>query len=203
MAQQTDDLVAAERAADNPHTPFHVPADELAARLDDVWASPSDEGRVELIVRRPAAGEREVLAEASLDPAVGIAGDTWLGRGSRHTPDGSAEPDRQVTLMNARAAALVAGSPERIPLAGDQLYVDLDLGFDNLPAGTRLAVGSAVVVVTEPPHTGCTKFTQRYGLAALRLINSPEGRAARLRGVNARVEVAGTVRPGDDVSKLA
>lgn len=203
MAQQTDDLVPAERAAANPHAPFHVPADELAARLDDVSASPADEGRVELVVRRPATGEREVLAEASLDPAVGIVGDTWLERGSRHTPDGSAEPDRQVTLMNARVAALVAGSPERMPLAGDQLYVDLDLGVDNLPAGTRLAMGSAVVVVTEPPHTGCAKFTQRYGLAALRLINSPAGRAARWRGVNARVEVAGTVRPGDYVRKLA
>ena len=203
MAQQTDDLASADRAAANPHTPFHIPADDLAARLDDVWASPADDGRVELVIRRPAVGEREVLDEAALDPAVGIVGDTWLERGSRHTPDGSAEPDRQLTLMNARVAALVAGTRERIPLAGDQVYVDLDLSFDNLPAGTRLAMGSAVVVVTEPPHTGCAKFTQRYGLAALRLINSPAGRAARFRGLNARVDVAGTVCPGDAVRKLA
>ena len=87
--------------------------------------------------------------------------------------DGSANPDAQLTLMNARVVALVAGERERWPLAGDQLYVDLDLSADNLPPGTRLAVGSAVIEVTPEPHTGCAKFSARFGSEALRFVNSP------------------------------
>lgn len=180
----------------------HATAEELDAGLDAIRRSPADEGTVELIVRRPAVEEREVLEEAVLDPAEGVVGDCWRTRGSSSTPDGSAHPDRQLTVMNARVIALVARERERWPLAGDQLYVDLDLGPENLPPGTRLAVGSAVIEVTDELHTGCAKFTHRFGSAAIRFVNSKAGRALRMRGMYARVVEPGTVRRGDTIRRL-
>jgi MOSC domain-containing protein YiiM len=180
----------------------HPSAATLEAGLDDIRRSPDDGGRVELIVRRPALGEREVLEEAELDCDRGLVGDTWVERPSRQTPDGSPHPDMQLTLMNARAARLVAGSADRSPLAGDQLYVDVDLSVANLPPGSRLRIGGAVVEITAEPHRGCKKFTQRFGLAALRFVNSDVGAALRLRGANAKVVVAGTFRTGDAVRKI-
>ena len=177
--------------------------DQLEAGLDRVLASPLDDGRVELLVARPAVGEREVLEKGELDPEVGLVGDTWTDRRSRRTPDGSPNPAAQLTLMNARAAALVAQTEDRWPLAGDQLYVDLELGYDNLPAGTQLEVGTAVVEITAEPHTGCAKFADRFGMDAVRFVNSPVGREHNLRGINARVVSAGVVRPGDAVRKIA
>jgi hypothetical protein len=175
---------------------------ELEAGLHHVRRAPADRGVLALIVRRPAVEERETVDEATLDLSHGLAGDNWRTRGSKHTPDGSADPAAQLTVMNARAAALVAVAPERWQLAGDQLYVDLDLSVDNLPPGTRLAIGDAVIEITAKPHLGCVKFNARFGVDALRLVNSPEGRELRLRGANARVVVPGTVRRGDVVRKL-
>lgn len=181
----------------------HVATDELVASLDAIRASPATEGTVELVVRRPAVGEREVLAEGVLDLDEGLVGDSWRVRGSSRTPDGAAHPDTQVTLMNARAVAAVAGPRERWPLAGDQLYVDLDLGVDNLPPGSRVRVGSATLEITAEPHTGCAKFRERFGSEALRFVNGAAGRPLRLRGVNARVVEPGTVHPGDPIRKLS
>jgi hypothetical protein len=180
----------------------HVAAEELEAGLPEILESPTQQGTVELVVRRPAEGEREVLGEGQLDLEGGLVGDAWLSRGSRSTADGSANPATQLTLMNARVIALLAGPRERWPLAGDQLYVDLDLTPENLPPGTRLEVGSAVIEVTEEPHTGCAKFTERFGSAAIRFVNSPSGRALRLRGMNTRIVEPGVVRPGDTIRKL-
>ncbi|HET6772768.1 MAG TPA: MOSC domain-containing protein [Acidimicrobiales bacterium] len=180
----------------------HRTTAELEAALADVRQAPADDGTVDLIVRRPATGEREVLDEGVLDLAEGLVGDNWRERGSRHTPDGAAEPDRQLNVINARLSRLVAVDPERRALAGDQLHLDLDLSIANLPPGTRLALGSAVIEVTEPPHLGCAKFVERFGREAMRFVNSPTGRELRLRGMNARVVTAGTVRPGDTVTKL-
>ena len=179
----------------------HPTAATLEAGLDGIRRSPSDHGRVHLIVRRPAENAREVLPEAALDRDEGLVGDTWRVRPSNLTPDRSPHPDMQLTLMNARVAALVAGGDERRQLAGDQLYVDLDLSEANLPPGTRLALGSAVIEISDKPHRGCQKFADRFGQEALRFVNSAEGRALRLRGVNARVVVTGTVRLGDRVVK--
>uniref|UniRef100_UPI0039836210 MOSC domain-containing protein n=1 Tax=Gaiella sp. TaxID=2663207 RepID=UPI0039836210 len=165
----------------------HRTADELMAALDEIRQSPAAAGTVELIVRRPAEDEREVLDECALDVEEGLVGDAWRARGSSRTPDGSANPDAQLTLMNARAAEAITGSRDRWPLAGDQLYVDLDLSVDNLPAGTQLSVGDAVVEVTPEPHTGCAKFSARFGTEALKFVNKSPGRELRLRGVNARV----------------
>lgn len=180
----------------------HLAAEALEAGLDDIRRSPRDEGRVELIVCRPAIGERQVLEVATLDPGHGVVGDSWRVRPSRKTADGSPHPEMQLNVMNARAAALVAVDPDRMALAGDQLYLDLDLSRDNLPTGTRLALGSAVIEITELPHRGCKKFAARFGLAALRFVNSSVGRELRLRGINAKVVVAGDVRRGDVVRKL-
>ncbi len=160
----------------------------LEAGLDEIRSSPRESGRLELIVRRPAENEREVLAEAELDPVEGLLGDR-----------GSPNPKLQITLMNARVAALVAGDPERRALAGDQLYVDFDLSSANLPAGTRLAVGSARIEITDEPHTGCGKFAARFGVDALKFVNSGVGRELNLRGVNARVVAGGPIRTGDPI----
>ena len=175
---------------------------DFDAGLDHVLASPLDVGTVELVVARPGVGERVVLDQGELDPDSGLIGDSWVDRSSRHTPDGSPNPLMQLTLMNARAVALVAGTEDRWPLAGDQLYVDLELGDDNLPAGTQLEVGTAVVEITDQPHTGCAKFAERFGIEAARFVNSPVGREHNLRGVNARVIRGGVVRAGDRVRKV-
>ena len=177
------------------------------AAIDDglahVRAAPADGGAVEMIVSRPQPGERAVLDTAVLDIAVGLVGDCWLERGSSSGPGGAAHPDRQVTVMNARFVALIAGTRERWPLAGDQLYVDFDLGEANLPAGSRLAVGDAVVQVTAEPHPGCAKFLERFGRDAARFVNSGLGLELRLRGVNVRVVEGGSISTGAPVRKVA
>jgi hypothetical protein len=178
-----------------------VEADQLEAGLPRILESPSDVGVVELVVRRPAEGEREILEEGVLDLEQGLVGDRWRPHVGGDGP-GDDGKLAQITLMNARVIDLVAGGRERWALAGDQLYVDLDLSQENLPAGTRLAVGSAVVEVTHVPHTGCSKFSARFGSAAIRFVNSSARRALRLRGMNTRVVEPGIVRPGDTIRKL-
>ena len=180
----------------------HRTTEQLTAGLDEILDSPVAQGTVELIVRRLAEDEREVLGEGALDLDEGLVGDMWRRRGSSRRPDGSANPDAQLTVMNVRAAKLMAGARDRWPLAGDQLYVDLDLGVENLPAGTRLSVGEAVIEVTAEPHTGCAKFSARFGTAALKFVNKSPGRELRLRGVNTRVVTPGAVRVGDAITKL-
>ena len=180
----------------------HLTTAELEAGLEEIRRSPRDGGPLELIVRRPRAGEREVLAEGELHPSEGLVGDSWKERGSSRTADGSAHPEMQLNVMNARAIALLAQGRERWPLAGDQLYLDLDLSGENLPPGTRLALGEAVIEVTAQPHTGCKKFVARFGLEAMKFINSEVGRALNLRGINARVVRPGVIRVGDVARKI-
>jgi len=185
------------------HVAKHLTTEELEAGLSEIRQAPRDEGIVALIVRRPAEGEREVLAEGILDLADGLVGDSWSARGSKRTPDGSAHPDMQLNLMNARVVDLVAARDRtRWALAGDQLYVDLDLSEANLPPGTRLALGSAVIEVTAEPHTGCAKFSARFGGDAHRFVNTKMHRHLRLRGLNAKVVAPGTVGSGDTIRKL-
>jgi hypothetical protein len=175
---------------------------ELEAGLDHIRASPRDSGILELIVVRPRVGKREIVEEAELDPTAGVRGDNWQTRRNFRTGWGPADPDVQVTIMNARAVALVAQARDRWALAGDQLYVDFDLSGAHLPAGTRLALGSAILEVSAQPHTGCAKFVSRFGVDAMKFVNSPVGRQLNLRGINARVVQAGTVRIGDEVTKI-
>jgi len=172
---------------------------ELESGLDEVRRSPSDNGVVRLIVRRPGPGDREVIESAEMDVDAGLVGDTWVRRGSKTTADGTSDRRAQLTLMNARTAALIAGPIEEWAAAGDQLYVDFDLGEACLPAGTRLVVGAAVLEVSSVPHTGCAKFSGRFGVDALRFVSTPDGRAMRLRGMNATVVRSGSVRVGDRI----
>lgn len=181
----------------------HLTMAELEAGLDEIRRSPKDTGTVELIVRRPQEDEREVLQEAEIDLTVGLVGDDWKSRGSHSTPDGSARPDTQITIMNSRTIALVAQSKDRWPLAGDQFFIDLDVSEENLPAGTRLAIGSAVIEVMARPHTGCKKFAQRFGLDALQFVNSPLGKQLNLRGRNTIVVQPGVIHIGDPVQRLS
>jgi hypothetical protein len=179
----------------------HLSRERLEAGLDHIRESPQNHGRLVLVVRRPETGQRDLPQEAVLDQVTGLEGDNWLTRGSSSTPDGSADPDRQITVINARLAELVAGGTEQMALAGDQLYVDLDISVDNLPAGSLLAVGEVVLRVSEAPHTGCAKFLERFGTEALRFVSSRMGRRLRLRGMNTRIVVPGTIRLGDPAVK--
>ena len=172
---------------------------ELEAGIDDVMSAPAESGTLSLIVRRPKVDERETVEVGRLDFTEGLVGDSWRMRSRRAS--GQLDPFNQITVMGARAVALVAGDRARWPLAGDQLYVDFDISQDNLPAGSRLRIGEAVIEVSAKPHTGCQKFSSRFGVDALRFVNSEAGRKLRLRGLNASVVVPGTIRQGDPVRK--
>jgi MOSC domain-containing protein YiiM len=176
---------------------------DLEACLDYVRQSPRDMGRLELLVSRPAIDSREVLDEGRLDIVHGFVGDNWSMRGSSSKPDRSSDPNKQVTIMNARVITALAGAKDRWPLAGDQLFVDFDLSASNIPPGTRIQMGSAVLEVTAPPHRGCQKFTARFGRDATAFVNSTAGIELNLRGINARVVQDGVIRVGDSVRKLA
>ena len=183
-------------------TASHPTREQLDAGVAHLGVSPADQGTVDLVLRRPALGEREILAQAELRIGVGVVGDNYLARGSKVTPDGSAHPEAQLNIMNSRAIDLVAaGDRDRWPLAGDQFFVDLDLSVDNLPVGTRLRIGTAVIEVAAKPHSGCAKFRERFGIDAARWIN--QSKEQRRRGLCAMVVEDGVVRPGDTIAKLS
>jgi hypothetical protein len=175
---------------------------ELEAGMDYIRQSPTDQGALKMIVRRPNVDEREILQDGELDTVEGLVGDTWKVRLNPHSADGLANINAQITMMNARTIALLAQAEERWPLAGDQLYVDMDLSDDNLPPGIQLGIGSAILEVSADPHTGCKKFSSRFGVEAMKFVNSPEGKRLHLRGINTRVIQAGAIRVGDVVRKL-
>ena len=176
---------------------IHLTMAELEAALPHIGQSPKNEGRLDLIVRRPLSNKREVLTVGELDLVEGLAGDNWRYRGSYLTADKKAHPEMQLNIMNSRVIDLVAQEPERWQLAGDQLFLDLDLSAENLPPGTQLALGTAIIEVTAQPHTGCKKFVARFGLDAMKFVNSGVGRELNLRGINAKVVQAGEIRVGD------
>ncbi len=175
---------------------------KLESAIQHILKSPADNGPVEMITIRPSVGEREVLSEGVLDETVGLVGDCWQARGSRTTADGSADPEEQLTIINSRLIDTLAGAKSRWPLAGDQLVIDIDLSHDNLPPGTRLSIGTAVIELSAKPHTGCVKFADRFGHDALRFVSTPEAMRLRLRGANAMIIQSGTVRVGDIARKV-
>jgi len=179
----------------------HRALDELRAAVPDIRLAPRDAGTVALIVRRPAVGVREVLDVGEFTPHEGLAGDSWQARECSRSADRTPHPDMQITLMSVRAIGAISPDATRWPLAGDQLFVDLDLTYEHLPPGTTLRVGSCLLEVTEQLHTGCGKFIERFGVDAMKWVNSPEGRALNLRGIYARVLTAGRVRPGDTIAR--
>ncbi|MDA0263508.1 MAG: MOSC domain-containing protein [Chloroflexi bacterium] len=180
----------------------HLNQAALEAGLDEIRRSPKDQSVLDLIVSRPGENEREVMELADLDTNLGLVGDTWVDRPSSRSGDGKAHPDMQITIMNSRVANLVAQTKDRWPLAGDQLFADIDLSAANMPPGTRIAVGQAVLEATDQPHTGCKKFAARFGVDALKLLNSPAGKELQLRGINLKVVQNGEIKPGDPIKKL-
>ena len=177
------------------------------AQMDHLRAAPAEIGTLDLVVRRPANGQREVLDEGVLDEADGLVGDNWLDRATSRAIAEGRHLKAQVTVMSSRMIGLLADTDDERALAGDQLYVDLDISHDNLPGGTRIALGDpdnggAVIEVSDKPHTGCAKFVRRFGDEAVGFVNSDVGKRMRLRGLNARVVTGGTVRRGDQVRKI-
>lgn len=181
----------------------HLTMQELEAALDHLREAPKDNGVVQLIVRRPRTEAREVLEQAELDPDKGLIGDNWCFRPSSKTPDHSPHPEMQINIMNSRVTALVAQEKDRWPLAGDQLYIDMDLSKENLPGGSRIAIGTVVLEVSPLPHTGCRKFVDRFGIDAMKFVNSPVGKELCLRGINARVIKGGVIRVGETARKIS
>jgi len=181
----------------------HLTTTEIEAGIEHVLRSRQDHGILHLIVQRPAVNERNVVTKGLLDPSEGLVGDSWVRRGSWSPRSRKPNPEMQLNIMNWRFALLVAGERERVPLAGDQLFVDLELGPGNLPPGSRLSVGFAVIEVTAPPHLGCGKFVKRFGRDAMKFANSEFGRSHNLRGINAKVVTGGGIAAGDTFVKLA
>lgn len=181
---------------------YHLSMQELETGMEHIRQSPKDEGVIRMIVCRPVVDQREVVQESEITIDEGLVGDNWKARGSDHSADGSANREAQLTIMNARCVGLVAQSEERWTLAGDQLYADFDLSDDNIPPGTQLTIGTAVVEVSALPHSGCRKFSARFGVEAMKFVNSEEGKKLHLRGINTRVVRGGTVRVGDVIRKV-
>ncbi len=176
---------------------------ELAAALPDILAAPRDGGRLELIVVRPRPGERLTPDRVALSRAAGLAGDHWSAGCWRTTEDGAPHPDVQVCLMSARCIRAIAGPRANWAPAGDNLFLDMDLTPDNMPPGTRFALGGAELVVTAEPHNACQAFVDRFGRDAAVFVNTGAGRRHRLRGIYARVTRDGEVSLGDRARKLA
>lgn len=179
----------------------HLSTEQLEAGAEAVRNAPTDEGTLELLVSRPEIDERTVLEHGELIVGEGLAGDNYVSRGSSQTDDGSSHPEAQLNLMNSAAIDLVAnGDRDLWPLAGDQMFVDFNLSTENVPTGTRLQIGTAVIEVSAKPHTGCAKFSARFGIDAARWVNSSD--VHRYRGINAMVVQAGVVKPGDKITKV-
>ena len=179
----------------------HLTLTDLEAGLDHIRNAPKDQGVLDMIVRRAEVDAREVIETGELDTVVGLVGDNWQDRSSSRSADGMAHPDMQINIMNSRVIALVAQTKDRWQLAGDQLFVDFDLSKENVPPGTKLAIGSAILEATTQPHTGCSKFSGRFGIDALMLLNSPAGQELQLRGICAKVVQGGQINAGDTVTK--
>jgi len=180
----------------------HKDLEALQNGFEHIKRSPTDQGTLELIVIRPEEDQRKELENGILDETQGLIGDNWASRGSSKTTDGSAHPGMQINIMNSRIINLITAEKSDWKVAGDQLFVDFNLNKDNVPAGTQLSIGDAILEVTSVPHTGCKKFSERFGVEALKFISTPEGRQWQLRGINARVVKSGKIKVGETITKI-
>jgi hypothetical protein len=180
----------------------HLTTEQIEAGLAHITDAPNNVGTLDLIVRRPQTDQREVLDAGELDLTVGLVGDNWIDRTSSRMPDGKAHPGMQLNIINSRLIAHICPDGSLRKWAGDQLHIDFNLSSENLPPWTKIQIGEAVIEITDQPHTGCSKFVQRFGRDAMRFVNSGVGKANGLRGLCARVVEAGTIRRGDQVKKL-
>jgi hypothetical protein len=180
---------------------LHLSLEELQSHLDSIKQSPQDDGILKAIVIRPVSNERVGMESSVVTPDGGVHGDRWAKQAWLNLPEEELEPKAQITVMNSRAAEVIARNRARWPLAGDNLYVDLDLSEDNLQAGQQLSIGSAVFEITPQPHNGCGKFEQRFGAEALKWVNSEEGKHHHLRGIYIKVVKAGVINVDDTITK--
>lgn len=176
--------------------------EEIEAGIENIKASPKDNGVLQMIVRRPETETREIISTAKINLENGLDGDNWKSRGSKHTPDNSANPEAQITLMNSRVINLLTNEKDLWQLAGDQLFVDIDLSIENFPPLSKLQIGDVILQISATPHTGCKKFSGRFGVDALAFISTPLGKSLRLRGVNTKVIQSGEIQVGDVVKKI-
>lgn len=181
----------------------HLSLDELNRSLPEIAQSPKDQGTLKAIVIRPVTDERVSLTQCDISPELGVHGDNWAKGCWLELPDGSPHPDVQIAMMNSRVIDLLAQDQERWPLAGDQLFVDLDLSDANLSPGQQLSIGSAMIEITAVPHKGCLKFVDRFGTDSVKFVNSDEGKKLRLRGIYAKIVKAGTIHVGDELKKMS
>ena len=180
----------------------HLTLAELQAGLPEILASPADDGLLRGIVTRPGQGERHDLESCDISLAGGVHGDSWARGCWKSTEDGHPHPDVQICIMNARCIALIAQERQNWPPAGDNLFIDMDLTPGNMPPGQRLAIGSAVIEITDTPHNGCAMFIERFGRDACLFVNTGDGKRFRLRGIYARVVQDGRVTVGDRATKI-
>lgn len=173
----------------------HLSTAELEAAFRALPPAPKEAGRLTHIVRRPTKEAREVLQHARLSLADGLPGDGWS---QKPAPD----PAAQLTVMQIGVAEMLANG-QSLALFGDNLFVDLDLAVENLPIGSRLRVGGAVVEVTPLPHDGCHKFNARFGTDALRFVNAKPTRHRNLRGIYWRILEAGDIEIGSAVRVIS
>ena len=175
---------------------------DLENGLENIKKSPADNGMLYMIVVRTSKRERAVPWYCKLSPAFGVEGDHWSQGAWKSLPEGIPDPMVQVTIMNSRCLDLIATSKERWPLAGDNLIVDMDISTANLKPGQKVSIGSAVLEISDIPHTGCMKFRDRFGVEALKFVSSKEARELRLRGLFARVIKEGEISIGDRLKKI-
>jgi hypothetical protein len=162
---------------------------EELERLLNTLQTPKDDGTVTLLMSRREGGRRELLKSARLEIDGGIPGDSW-GRNPKR------KLEAQLATMQTDVVELIAnGQP--LELAGDNLYLALDLSKENLPTGSCVRIGSVLLEVTTMPHDGCKKFRARFGEGAHRFVCTPELRHRNLRGIYFRVVEAGEVSVGD------
>jgi hypothetical protein len=182
--------------------PRHLTLAELEAGLPEILQAPKDNGTLTGIVIRPEPGQRVELASCEVSLKLGTHGDNWSRGCWKTTDDGSPHPDVQICIMNARCIALIAQDRSNWAPAGDNLFIDMDLTPNNVPPGTQLAIGTAIIEITDTPHNGCDSFIARYGRDACIFVNTREGKQLRLRGVYGRVVRDGHLAVGDTVRKV-
>lgn len=180
----------------------HLSKAELAAGLPGVLESPKDNGAIEQIIVRPAANERRPVNSVAISLAGGLEGDHWAQGCWKSNESGEPHPDVQICMMNSRCIDLIAGDKSNWAPAGDNLFIDMDLTPDNLPPGTHISMGTAVLEITDTPHKGCAKFIERYGRDACVFVNVGDGDRYKLRGIYGRVVQDGVISVGDKVSKM-
>ncbi|MCX4026571.1 MOSC domain-containing protein [Endozoicomonas sp. SM1973] len=174
----------------------------LELALEIIKQSPKQEGSVKLIVCRPSVDQRKVLEVGELSLEEGLLGDNWKQRELTRSKNGMVKVDNQLNLMNSRVIEAITTDKEQWQLAGDQFYVDFDLSYENTPPGAQLLIGNAIIEVTEEPHLGCKKFADRFGMDAVKFVNSEQGKQLNLRGINAKIIKPGLVKVGSIIKKI-